>query len=1467
MKQTIFTKDQCVNSCSSPEYLKKENYLGEFKTEFQKQKARENLGITQMSSGNSDYLIFQNLFEMLTYEDIKEPKLAYVVDDNTENYFYIYKDNKWSPANLGKEEATRIFGIPILNQKLIEEYQGELPEEYIKIRSEHDLEGEITKNTYTTSKNGSYVDILFQALRALQSEVSKLKNSFQYGINSYNNTDTALSVMQEGYSENVDEEPLWAIDESELSEEFALESVSQLTPSKNINATNKIYKINGTATWNNTYNIPDAKLITYLTTNNLNVKFNLNDLTINLNDLNIPKCDTNNIMLVISRKVNDLGDNFIWLSVCNYTLDETIAEGYLDGNTLKTSRVLLENSYNINSVDFTDITLSKFKLYSKYQDFSDSVLPSKPDDQSYKYNVAHITIRSVKNFSTLWSIKAQLQNNELIFVEQKEGEYESGLYIKNNNNIIALGGNSGGIIDEGPSTKPDDPVKPPTQTTMTKEELIRLLQELGLVYIEGDTINEDTIYHISNIGDLTFIHEDSGNTYKVSVDAYGNLISSKVPEHTLEEQLKANNVTLTQSNRGVIGQLGLAEYKKLNSAITLSNDLRLYADRLKIGAFYAPKGELTTYGCSHAYIELENTSDKDINLQGCYLHFVKPSINNDFIVKHLALNGVIPAGGTYLIRGKQYSDISDSNTFIKVNTFDQEWYDNKELIDLTYSPEGSYGFCITYGNQNLIAKSQLVSTNNNTQLDSSKSKYLYDSSFIDAVYFNKCIENGSDQAYWTGNKLQMSCNDPNVIFKNTFELDPAKQAFQGLTERDSSRVRNNNKTDYYYIPLANEYLSFPKSDEVYPVSKFTPKASFEHKNVCTDKTKMDMNKPNMVTCSFGIDAFKTRCFNWISAGLFDEYVWIKNEEQWLQFESYKPGSEKVDITHGSWSRKKFSEEINNVIYSRITGRFPADNTQFTSHKCIITTNSTVSSPTTYTYIVGRADKNGNPDLEHCSEEYTFTLYPSTYTPRIYQVTDQQGFHWVEYQVWNAVAKQLETQIKSDCGGKNVIPVLLNTGDMTQNGTRINEWLDYYNAGKNLFKQYEQVNVVGNNDLCGTIPTELGTGDDPGKSNSYYFHLFYCYEIPYGISNADKMTPIINNKYVPSLYYIDFANDRLLLVNSEITETNCKEWYNLIYNGNTVNAYTGWEITQNTPKYHGDFTSIYTMLYYMTDTSKRITAACHEMPFTVITNENLNIKETNSKSRSLSGTNNSLVGSHLNQLSVNDIKANYWFSRLLEFRHVKLCLGGHKHTYAVTYPVREYYWYGNNYQQNSLENGPMNMTDTLANDDITFIQNDINYSKRPLLTKRDIPEVSGIIPAFTYVSEFKQGAAGHTDGVVYFMCQASGFKLKSNKELPSVDQRFSQFLPKSTINDNTGAYEAANEQQSPMYAIIDIKDNYTITLLKLLNIQLTKRVNNIDTYVLLTPFEYGTEDISIQHLSDVKDLYGQWKEGINSLMTI
>jgi hypothetical protein len=106
-----------------------------------------------------------------------------------------------------------------------------------------------------------------------------------------------------------------------------------------------------------------------------------------------------------------------------------------------------------------------------------------------------------------------------------------------------------------------------------------------------------------------------------------------------------------------------------------------------------------------------------------------------------------------------------------------------------------------------------------------------------------------------------------------------------------------------------------------------------------------------------------------------------------------------------------------------------------------------------------------------------------------------------------------------------------------------------------------------------------------------------------------------------------------------------------------------------------------------------------MPFTVITKANLaSTTDIMSAYRSEDKSSNAmgLVGSHLNQITADETgKGTYWFSRLLEDKGVKLCIGGHKHTYACTYPLRENY-------KGMQTNSPMYMDSSLKNDTIEFI---------------------------------------------------------------------------------------------------------------------------------------------------------------------
>ena len=51
------------------------------------------------------------------------------------------------------------------------------------------------------------------------------------------------------------------------------------------------------------------------------------------------------------------------------------------------------------------------------------------------------------------------------------------------------------------------------------------------------------------------------------------------------------------------------------------------------------------------------------------------------------------------------------------------------------------------------------------------------------------------------------------MFRNMFALDPAKQAYNGWTKKDSSRTRYNSANDLQVVSLAKEYIGFPKIRE------------------------------------------------------------------------------------------------------------------------------------------------------------------------------------------------------------------------------------------------------------------------------------------------------------------------------------------------------------------------------------------------------------------------------------------------------------------------------------------------------------------------------------------------------------------------------------------------------------------------------------------------------------------------------
>lgn len=404
--------------------------------------------------------------------------------------------------------------------------------------------------------------------------------------------------------------------------------------------------------------------------------------------------------------------------------------------------------------------------------------------------------------------------------------------------------------------------------------------------------------------------------------------------------------------------------------------------------------------------------------------------------------------------------------------------------------------------------------------------------------------------------------------------------------------------------------------------------------------------------------------------------------------------------------------------------------------------------------------------------------------------------------------------------------------MTQNGTRINEWLDYYNSCICLNDKYEQMYVVGNNDLGSSVSPELlGTGDDDGKSSPYFFHLFYCYEVedtPEDFSDTDNVFahPLIvrkpvegdyENVYVPSLYYFHLGAYGYLMVNSELTTITCKTYYGYA----DTNLYTGFHFTSSNTELYYNYSLKDTIEKMINSLSgKTLIACCHEMPFTVMNDADLKVTSNVTIDRSISS--GKLIGSHLNRInastSYDKDKYNYWFSKLLQDKGIKLCIGGHKHTYCITYPVKD------------MDKVPEVFSDNR------------HISKAACVKRNDGTDSLWSKDSSTYFSWYTDDSI--TDGVVYLMCQATGYKLASNKELPSPAQGFSKFVPK------TANGKADVSQTYPMFSVISYEtDKFDIDLYRISGIKVESTLTTSGK-VKITEFSevaYSTKDMKLEKL--------------------
>jgi hypothetical protein len=1335
----------------------------------------------------------------------------------------------WTSVGSGVSSGS----IPVLNEDQVNTLKStnDVPDNYINVDSKVELDSTQNIININPENSGNLISVMFSALRELQREVLMLKNSFNYGIESMQDGETSSSHIINSIDEEA-VEPLWAIDPTYLSElsDASLKLTNgdcQLLPTtgwKTSTDLNNFVNVLSTSSYDmSTYTsvVEEAKEIIYLKistqSSEWSVSINIENFeSIELNKI-IPE-GYSNIMIVVNRKKNtdETYDNYIWVSATDINND-VLRQGYIKNGSLVNAEYVYKKGtgqkFNILTATYNKVIIYKSSIYVKYNGYTnDDIIPKNTDLDDLRYRAAHISIRSVQKYTNMNPENSKgyfkrFFDKELLFCEE-----DSKLYLKYNNKLISLAGNSSS-----------------GNSGMTQEEMITWLTGQNLI-----KENSDGTYDLNNVFDeVTFNHTDSGKSFTFKTDAYGNLRGQEVTSITKDTGVSDLNQMTNKAavtNYEIVNQVTGYNVSSLDSTVSASITSTIaLGDRVRFGSWYIPTSTQQVFNCTHDFVELANSGSVDYPLDNTvigFIQFVSVNGKNTAKIDMFTLSGKIKAGGTYVIRMKKHLDSDSALAHIKVDNYDIELWKNKDLYD-SKNTETMILF-----NKCALSKFRDNTDGSNNILSIQLANFTTSKVvtwLIDAVTL------GSSHDYFKSSNVNSWTNasyakNENQIVKDMYELDPAKQAYRSLVTCSDSTNARLDKPQPEYVPIAEDNISFVNSDEKISIERYTPKSSTDNKNVITDKTQPDTDKPNFVMCSFGINGLTTRCFNWVSIGIYNEYIWYraKGETTWngklASYSSTDTVSSDIysAVTSGFGTRKAISKELMTYVYGRIIDTFPATNYTYSAHKCIIDF-SAVSMDSDgkkeIEYIVGRALKDGTPDPEHVSSVNQFTLHDTTWTPFVIQHSDEQGFTWIEYQVWNAAAHEIDKKITSYMAANaKTYPVVIETGDMTQNGTRVNEWLDFYNGGKVLLSKYEHMAIVGNNDLANsTDHNALGTGDDDGKSNFFYFNVFHCYEIPEKASDFTTtytgwLHPLIIEKttgvgvYIPSMYYFTLGNYGYLMVNSEITTIAC----DILYGRTGINIYDGYNSNNKTVDSSAWTLKKFCELCITNMSGKKIIAACHEMPFTVILQSQL----TTPTDIYRGGENSSkldIISSESNYVGENSViydTEGFWFGKMLNDHGIKLCIGGHKHTYAVTYPIIETPWTDLNKKGLDVTIKRNNLTHNYSQD-IPACQ----YMK--FYEGTTMYEYDTTNKVFAATSSTPDSTKTFT---TYFMLQATGYKLTSNKELPSRFQFFSKIVP-VTIVSADGKSTPDPSQQYPMYGLISPSgDNFNIDLYRIRNTQ-------------------------------------------------
>ena len=812
--------------------------------------------------------------------------------------------------------------------------------------------------------------------------------------------------------------------------------------------------------------------------------------------------------------------------------------------------------------DSIETIISRIKLLDS-PGFDPGTNEEEPD-KTIEPTVRHISIK-MGTYEQLYANKKNFIPGELMW-----GTDKKKLYIYISGELVAISGSGGD----------PDPEQPGNNDFVMDEEIKQQIRQL----IHDELLDP-------GVEAINFIPIGSDQaTYTAKVDEEGRFI---VYQNKLDK---------------LPGQPPTAYYfdPSAKSVPTLNPPVKNVSKNgsgIVINSFYLgglDSDEHSYQPCSHNFVELSNVyvdkngNQQDISLNGFYL-FYKHSGRNKWA--KLKLWGNIPAGSTFLIRGAQCSVMDVNTTKIKVKNYDMEWYETytvseggkeKTYTDPVKFSQDNATFYLCWGNEE--GKVYDLDSDLNNEPTDGKIIDLNTSPYVPVGYVDLVGFKGTsspiafEKNAYEFKQSSIKVND--VIFKRWYQLDPVTQS----NPKDGITSHNNVK---YFTA---SYITHEGNIDKDTLKDLVPKASWEGKSIATGRTLFAEDHPSTLTCMFGCQATDnsesggkgaTRGFCWNSVGYYDEYIRYREvgTDNWIEVDSISENTiiDSNDPLYSDFNQVVYGVKIQDY-YNRMRWE-SAYGQAITTHKVIIRGLKDNNTPnnndgadyqgTKYEYEVKRRGE-GNED--YCSDLRTFTVKKDSAVEsfNFVQTTDQQGANWEEYEVWNLSARIIAAnkwrmsanQEPQDAPDAPNFDFTINTGDICYNGSRSNEWIDYYEGYKPL-KNKEEMLTIGNNDLAPISMRDIGNGgESPWKINVNVIDYFYCVEI-------DPLNPQIfsGNKYsngakendkpvypnwnvgqtfkIPSLYSFNYGNLHFISLLSEMRTLSGSE--ELSGNGSSTSA--------------------------------------------------------------------------------------------------------------------------------------------------------------------------------------------------------------------------------------------------------------------------------------------------------------------------